>query len=302
MDDSATKMDAASSGKSTFVPPQKTLSLLKPYIHISVRIAKNKEDLEQDFVEVRKVKRGRGRPKGVEKPKRKQIYHISPPCDECGKVFNRKETLRRHMLSHTDVRESVCDECGSKFKSGIQVRQHIARCHSQKSLKREDKNPGVCYLCGKECPSERSLTDHMNTHSPDFACKRCNKTFGTKRYLNDHISAVHEGVPRYNCNVCGKSFATSSSFSSHTTRKHSDNPDQLKPRPISIRKQCPLCPKMQFSAHFTAHIKRVHEGIKEKCQYCSKEFGFGLLRKHTKRKHGGKKSQDKVDCANSSLN
>ena len=192
------------------------------------------------------------------------------------------------MLTHTDVRDFVCDECGSKFKSGRKVRQHIARCHSQNPKPKREEKPGVCDLCGKACSSERSLREHTNTHSPDFACKECDKTFGRTRYLNDHISAVHEGVLKYNCSFCGKLFGSIKSFSYHTMKKHSENPWKIKPQPPGVRKKCPHCPKMLFSAHFKAHIQRVHFGIKEICQYCSKEFGFGgYLRKHIKRKHAG---------------
>ena len=225
---------------------------------------------------------------GIENMKKERVWAVSPPCEVCGKVFNRLGSLKMHMVTHSNVRDFVCDKCTSKFsrkkdlarhkkelhgdppspvlecefecdfkskklfrlknhqknQHGIKLafgcdvcdltfyknqhlKRHKFRRHTPKEEKmrqreREEKDKNkICDLCGKDCPSSRSLREHKNSHSPDYSCKHCGKAFTSKRNLSDHMNIVHERILKYLCNLCGKSFGRSTNLSDHRTRKHS---------------------------------------------------------------------------------
>ena len=219
--------------------------------------------------------------------KKDRVWPPSPPCEVCGKVFNRKGSLEMHMVTHSNVRDFACNQCVSNFsrkkdlarhmkeihddpprpvlecelcdfkskkfftlknhqknQHGIKLRlgcgmcdltfyknqylkRHTFRRHTPKEEKAKqlefeerDKNR-ICDLCGKSCPSSRSLRDHKNSHSPDYSCEKCGKSFTTTRNLNDHRNIVHEKILRYLCNLCGKSFGRTTNLGDHKARKHS---------------------------------------------------------------------------------
>ena len=225
---------------------------------------------------------------GIENMKKERVWAASPPCEVCGKVFNRLGSLKMHMVTHSNVRDFVCDKCPSKFsrkkdlsrhkkeihddppspmlecepncdfkskklfrlknhqknQHGIKLafgcdtcdltfyknqhlKRHKFRRHTPKEekIKQREREEGdknkICDLCGKDCPSSRSLREHKNSHSPDYSCKQCGKAFTSTRNLNDHMNIVHEKILKYLCNLCGKSFGRSTNLSDHRIRKHS---------------------------------------------------------------------------------
>ena len=164
-------------------------------------------------------------------------------CKRCGKTFTTTRSLLNHVnIVHEGVRKHLCNSCGKSFGRSTNLNDHRSRIHKinidgtdhnqeqtkkislkkeEKQREKEDKDQNrVCELCGKNCPSARSLRVHMNTHSPDYSCKMCGKTFTLKRYLNDHINIVHERVKKHLCNLCGKSFGRSTNLHDHSMRMH----------------------------------------------------------------------------------
>ena len=59
--------------------------------------------------------------------KHKQTKHLPRPeffsCPTCAKKFNRQDSLRRHLKSHTPERPFKCDVCKSSFRR----RDHLSR-------------------------------------------------------------------------------------------------------------------------------------------------------------------------------
>ena len=232
-------------------------------------------------------KKCKQRSKGIEITKKERVWASSPPCEVCGKVFNRVGSLKMHMVPHSNVRDFVCNACPSKFSRKKDLARHMSDVHKdppspilecelcdfksenrfrfknheknqhgiklafgceicdhtfyknqhlkrhkfrrhtpkeekmkQRELEEKDKNR-ICDLCGKNCPSSRSLREHKHSHSPEYSCKKCGKAFTSTRNLNDHINIVHERILKYLCNLCGKSFGRSTNLSDHRIRKHS---------------------------------------------------------------------------------
>ena len=56
-------------------------------------------------------------------------HRIEPTCEECGKSFARRESLRRHMEIHRNQRGYSCDFCGKAFNTSSQLYMHRSRVH-----------------------------------------------------------------------------------------------------------------------------------------------------------------------------
>ncbi|XP_012688762.2 zinc finger and BTB domain-containing protein 34 [Clupea harengus] len=94
-------------------------------------------------------------------------------CIYCGKSFNQKGSLDRHMRLHMGITPFVCKFCGKKYTRKDQLEYHI-RGHT-------DNKPFHCQLCGKCFPFQGTLNQHLrkkhmgatpdsvpnHTHSPE---------------------------------------------------------------------------------------------------------------------------------------
>ncbi|XP_066842513.1 zinc finger protein 653 [Anser cygnoides] len=79
------------------------------------------------------------------------------PQPGCGKRFHLAARLRRHMLSHSGVRDFTCESCGKAFKRKNHLEVH-RRTHT-------GETPLQCEVCGYRCRQRASLTWHMRRHA-----------------------------------------------------------------------------------------------------------------------------------------
>ncbi|XP_017272779.1 zinc finger and BTB domain-containing protein 34 isoform X2 [Kryptolebias marmoratus] len=74
-------------------------------------------------------------------------------CIYCGKSFNQKGSLDRHMRLHMGITPFVCKFCGKKYTRKDQLEYHI-RGHT-------DNKPFNCQICGKCFPFQGTLNQHL---------------------------------------------------------------------------------------------------------------------------------------------
>ncbi|MBN3292348.1 ZBT34 protein, partial [Polypterus senegalus] len=74
-------------------------------------------------------------------------------CIYCGKSFNQKGSLDRHMRLHMGITPFVCKFCGKKYTRKDQLEYHI-RGHT-------DNKPFHCEICGKCFPFQGTLNQHL---------------------------------------------------------------------------------------------------------------------------------------------
>uniref|UniRef100_A0A8B9RJW1 Zinc finger and BTB domain containing 34 n=1 Tax=Astyanax mexicanus TaxID=7994 RepID=A0A8B9RJW1_ASTMX len=74
-------------------------------------------------------------------------------CIYCGKSFNQKGSLDRHMRLHMGITPFVCKYCGKKYTRKDQLEYHI-RGHT-------DNKPFHCQICGKCFPFQGTLNQHL---------------------------------------------------------------------------------------------------------------------------------------------
>ncbi|XP_070497569.1 transcription factor grauzone-like [Chironomus tepperi] len=193
-------------------------------------------------------------------------FNVSYPCHICGKTFDAKSYLTRHMAYHDDLKLFECDHCGKKFSKKFLVRNHILSTHRYENITPTYE----CLVdgCSKVFVNEARLKHHMKyTHSKtdQEMCEICSKTFKTKAAVEEHMR-IHYRRPedRYKCDICGHYIADLKSFKRHVKNHETEGMDNT----------CHYCGKKSPNLNaLKKHISFVHEKVKSyQCKYCDKSF------------------------------
>ncbi|KAM3822810.1 uncharacterized protein M6D78_018331 isoform 2-T2 [Vipera latastei] len=163
-------------------------------------------------------------------------------CAQCGKSFNKKQSLRKHQGTHSTERPFACLECGRSFRL-----KQILVAHMASHIK---ERPFSCEQCGKCFAQERNVRSHQRVHTGEkpFLCMACGKRFGYKQHLVKHLR-FHTGERPYKCPECEKTFRDKATLNIHY-RMHTGE------RPY----RCPFCSKTcRQKQHLNSHLK-VHRG------------------------------------------
>ncbi|XP_044076543.1 zinc finger protein 665-like isoform X2 [Siniperca chuatsi] len=128
-------------------------------------------------------------------------------CSYCGKQFNTKDSLRAHMVRHTDG--YPCPVCGKKFYQKTYLKWHL--------YKHTGQEPYLCDTCGKGWPSAAQLKLHMVQHTEDrpFKCEDCGVCYKRGSHLMAHRRAKHIGLRPFVCEVCSKAFRLNNELKKH---------------------------------------------------------------------------------------
>jgi len=114
-------------------------------------------------------------------------------CDICGACIKGDNTLKQHMLTHSEQRKRLfpCDECDKSFFVASSLKKH-KKTHS-------DERPFSCDICVKSFKHKEILLNHMRKHNKDdfFKCEECGKSFSFKSALKKHLRRIHKVVKKY---------------------------------------------------------------------------------------------------------
>lgn len=79
-------------------------------------------------------------------------------CPHCGRCFNQKANMQRHLLIHNAERKFKCETCGKTFTQPQTLKAHMV-VHA-------DKKPHECHICGK-----KQMIGHCHHLLPIFESK-----------------------------------------------------------------------------------------------------------------------------------
>uniref|UniRef100_A0A8C3Y178 Zinc finger protein 827 n=1 Tax=Catharus ustulatus TaxID=91951 RepID=A0A8C3Y178_CATUS len=140
------------------------------------------------------------------------------PCDVCGKVFGRQQTLSRHLSLHTEERKYKCHLCPYAAKCRANLNQHLT-VHSVKlvSTDTEDivsavtaepsdgkKHPYYysCHVCGFETEMNVQFVSHMSLHVDKeqwmfaICCTACDFVTMEEADMKAHVNNKHTAEER----------------------------------------------------------------------------------------------------------
>ncbi|KAJ8951838.1 hypothetical protein NQ318_019813 [Aromia moschata] len=125
--------------------------------------------------------------------------NVSHPCDLCGKVFARSDTLAVHKkdVHSSKDKEEACDVCSKTFRSRKLLNAHM-------ETHRADK-PHKCPVCQAAFKQRSNLTRHIRRHRPPherleslfrddvevYQCPKCDRNMKLKSSLRRHMRIFH---------------------------------------------------------------------------------------------------------------
>ena len=163
-------------------------------------------------------------------------------CDFCGKIYERRFALIRHLIKFHRKAKAYCDLCPKSFNFLFQLEQHLLGLHLK----------NVCDICGFEASRRNILLQHKQKHEPKTECQTCHKLIrNIKRHQKKHRKMT--------CDMCPNSYYLKSDLKMHFQKTH-------------LKKKLHVCDVCGYKNVKKSHLerhKKIHK-LKLKCPICHK--------------------------------
>ena len=203
-----------------------------------------------------------------------------PKCDVCQRLFSEESKLRKHWKEGICKRDPIpCDFCGKTFLNKSKLKWHRNKQHGL-GWKKEDSKV-ICPICAKMIQSNAHLKSHMDGVHGDknIYCDQCGRAFTSEQRMLSHRNTHLEKTIKCTVEGCKSMFSANSLLKSHIRSCHNE-------RVVLKRKErnhkCNEC-SMAFHmpAQLKSHKAAVHGGEKPfKCQHCDYEAAYRARMNH----------------------
>ncbi|XP_033116405.1 zinc finger protein 85-like [Anneissia japonica] len=206
-------------------------------------------------------------------------------CKLCGQIFD-IVTLKTHLgIKTEDVLLLQCEHCGKRFDNKSELEKHL-RVHTGNSPYEFENyvNNSVssgnlkvhttyeCFHCGKKFQHSSKLKRHLRIHNGEtpYECEHCGKKFTQNSTLKTHLM-IHTGEKPYKCEYCGKRFNRNTSLKTHLMIHTGERPYE-----------CEHCRKrFESSSKLKRHLRIHTKEMPYECEHCEKKFNQNIhLKKH----------------------
>ena len=171
---------------------------------------------------------------------------LPDPCEICGKRFATLSNLKRHMMSHSKIRNFKCPYCHKSYIYKWDLTNHIKKAHKGMSIDevkplystrdfyseaRKRKNPARNSATHLQSTSTSNNSGSNKAPSQgNMTCKHCGGVFLGQNSLHAHMILRHSGViddanditnelmhfvEQYTCSFCGKAFSDKNVYRNH---------------------------------------------------------------------------------------
>lgn len=210
-------------------------------------------------------------------------------CRFCTKTFMKSRNLRRHILTHNEVKPYRCRACDSCFSRHDYLKLHQAHCKGKRQrlevcipkISLDDVGKGWQNKFGHQS-SEKQQT---------FECNVCSRRFSSQSKLSRHFTMFHT-TKSFKCAQCGASYTHEKSLKNHWKKKRCRRVSSETKASVPLSNS----PTENMTKEFHG-MKRILQRIqpyfnkkyKHVCSYCPRAFrNSWQLRMHT-RLHTGEK-------------
>ena len=162
-------------------------------------------------------------------------------CDECGKTYGSKGSLRNHKYAHkksgqvnpletsegkynANVNDSRED---SKLDLDLSIGENLLWEDRIDALAQHEEDGWSCKQCGKKDRNRFTARRHIETHIEGFtfSCTLCEKTFSQRNHLKTHMGVGHGGwnsSKENKCDICNKVERSGPALKLHKQNAHFD--------------------------------------------------------------------------------
>ncbi|XP_062322612.1 zinc finger protein 1035 [Osmerus eperlanus] len=211
-------------------------------------------------------------------------------CKFCTKAFMKSRNLRRHILTHTEVKPYRCKACDGCFSRHDHLKRHQMHCKG-KSQRLE--------LCIAKVSLEdvgRGWQNKLNVlkkgEQDVFHCSSCLKYFSSRSNLRRHVSMSHVSVKPFRCNRCGNFYTLEKTLKKHRSNRCCSKSTQAEFLQQNLVTRIPNNELNQALESFQQPLKNKRKYV---CKYCPRTLKSSeQLKVHT-RLHTGDKP---FGCAN----